>query len=274
MPQGAAHGSFHHWRGLLWRGAAAGQLQDLDVSEMNLRAFGLQAQVAFAHAALANAVHELAIDGQLHGAVHAHHIIGVPLALALAAELPGHAAASARVVRHSLQAVRSKKLAGDIAGVIRLAIFTGVKLRPFEFEHLHLHALGQIPLRWHAALAPDKNAAIATRLHVPPLNVQDEVFILPLAAHDADGLATAYEQAVFHLPSVSASVHIYPAREVFAVKKRLPQWDIFRSGGQAQEQEKNESFHGKIKRSGTRTAFKSWMSGSVFNIAHVPFPWR
>ena len=78
---------FDNGCGLLWRGQPRRQLHDADVAEVNLGAFGLQAEVTLAHRRLAHAVDELAVDRQFHHAVHADHVVLVPLSLALAAVL-------------------------------------------------------------------------------------------------------------------------------------------------------------------------------------------
>ena len=78
---------------------------------MDLCAFGFEAEVAFAHRGLADAVDELAVNRQLHRAIHADDIVGVPFAFAFAAELPGHAAASAWIVGNALETIGTEKFA-------------------------------------------------------------------------------------------------------------------------------------------------------------------
>ena len=56
----------------------------------------------------ADAIDELAVDGELDHAVHADHVVDVPLPLALAAVFDGLAAAAARIVRRRLQAACSE----------------------------------------------------------------------------------------------------------------------------------------------------------------------
>src|SRR5207237_1095518 len=57
------------------------------------------------------------------------------------------------------------------------------------------------------------------RLDVHPFNVQNEVLVLTLAAHHADGLARADQNAVLHLPGGRTRIHIYPAGKIAAIEK-------------------------------------------------------
>ena len=77
------------------RGIRRGQLLDLQVAEVALRAFRLQADVALPRAALAAAGDFLAVDGQLEHAVVAGDAVVVPLGRGLAALLAGQAALGA-----------------------------------------------------------------------------------------------------------------------------------------------------------------------------------
>ncbi len=54
-----------------------------------------------------------------------------------------------------------------------------------------------------------------------PFNVQDEIFILFFAAHDADGQPLAYQKAVAYTPGVFGRIDIYPAGKVLAVEEAL-----------------------------------------------------
>ena len=117
----------NHRRGLLGGGAAGGELEDADVAEVDLGSFGFEAEVAFAHGRLADAVDELAVDRELYGAIDADDIVGVPFAFAFATHLIGHAALAARVFGDGLEAVGPEELAGDVAGVIGLSVFAGMQ---------------------------------------------------------------------------------------------------------------------------------------------------
>ena len=75
---------------------------------------------------------------------------------------------------------------------------------PVEFQHLDLEPLGQPFALGHGTLAPDEHAGVAARLHVPPLDVQEEVLVLFLGPHHADRVPAADEQAVADGPGVSS----------------------------------------------------------------------
>ena len=93
-----AHGLLHLGRGLLRCHPPWWQFQNTDVAKVDLRAFGFEETVAFSPGGLADAVHEFSVDGELHGDVAAHDIVGVPFSFSLAAHLERHSAPSARVV--------------------------------------------------------------------------------------------------------------------------------------------------------------------------------
>ena len=55
-----------------------------------------------------------------------------------------------------------------------------------------------------------------------PFDVQHEVLVHPVAAHDADGLAGGHEHAVLDHPGVRGGVDVGPAGEVLAVEQGHP----------------------------------------------------
>ena len=91
--------------------------------------------------------------------------------------------------------------------------------RVFEFQHLHFDGLGQSIAGKGRSFAPDEDAGIAAGLHVFPFDFQDEVLILPVGAHDADGVAAADQDAFFDLPRLFGGIDINPALQVFTVEK-------------------------------------------------------
>ena len=97
-----------------------------------------------------------------------------------------------------------------------------MEFRPIELEHLDFDRLWEGAAFCGGAIAPGEDAGVSSRLHVSPLDVEDEVFILLGATHDADladFFAMADEQAIFDTPCFGRRVDIDPAGEVFAVKK-------------------------------------------------------
>ena len=94
----------------------------------------------------------------------------------------------------------------------RLFTLLGVKLDPVQFEHLDLQTLGQAVAEG-LRVAPSEYPGIATRFHMTPLDVQQEVLVLFLAAHHSDGLAFADKDAVLDV-QVSGEVltSIQPVR--------------------------------------------------------------
>ena len=76
-----------------------------------------------------------------------------------------------------------------------------MKLDPVQFEHLDLQTLGQAVAEG-LRVAPSEYPGIATRFHMTPLDVQQEVLVLFLAAHHSDGLAFADKDAVLDVSSV------------------------------------------------------------------------
>src|SRR5436309_7325677 len=90
---------------------ARGQLQDPDVAKVDLRSFGFQTEVAFPACRAADAVDELAVDGELDDSVDGHDVVGVPFAPPLAAVLDRHAPLAAGVVGHDLHAADTEELA-------------------------------------------------------------------------------------------------------------------------------------------------------------------
>jgi hypothetical protein len=94
-----------------------------------------------------------------------------------------------------------------------------VKLRPFELEHLNLDAVRQAGRRIRLRIAPGEHTGIASRFHVHPLDVQDEILVLLHRAHDADGMAGTDEEPILDLPGVLRGVDVHPPGQVLAVEQ-------------------------------------------------------
>ena len=60
---------------------------------------------------------------------------------------------------------------------------------------------------------------MATRFHVPPLDMQDEILELLGRPHHAARVARADQQPVANAPGLLGCVHIDPAGQVLAIKK-------------------------------------------------------
>ena len=108
---------------------------------------------------------------------------------------------------------------GDGAGV---TVAVGVEFGPGEFEHLDFDAFGEGAAFFVFSIRPEEGAGVAAGLHVAPLDVEDEVFVLFVATHDTDFFAMADEDAVFDAPGVGRGVDVGPAGEVFAVEEADP----------------------------------------------------
>ena len=103
----------------------------------------------------------------------------------------------------------------------RLFTLLGVKLDPVQFEHLDLQTLGQ-SVAERLRVAPSEYSGIATRFHMTPLDVQQEVLVLLLAAHHSDGLAFADKDAVLDVPSVRRSIDVDPTSQILPVEQVDP----------------------------------------------------
>ena len=74
---------------MLGGGDAGRELHYLEVAEMDLSSFRLEAKVAFFILYVADAVDELAVDRELDHPVHADDVVHVPLPFPLATVLEG-----------------------------------------------------------------------------------------------------------------------------------------------------------------------------------------
>jgi hypothetical protein len=184
---------------------------------VDLRPLGLQAEVALPPRRAADAVHEPAVDRQLDDPVHGHDVVGVPLAAPEAAVLDRHAALAPRVVGDDLHAAHAEELAVDVGEGRYLAV-ARVELHPVELQHLDLDAVGQ-PVLSRPGAAPDEDAGVAPGLDVHPLDVEDEVLVLPLRAHHADRVPGADDLAVADRPRVGAGVDVHPAGQCLSVEE-------------------------------------------------------
>src|SRR5659263_384560 len=71
---------------------------DPDVAEVDLRTLGLHADIPFLLRRPADAIDDFAVHREFDNAIDGDHVVGVPLALALAAVFDRHAAHAPRVV--------------------------------------------------------------------------------------------------------------------------------------------------------------------------------
>ena len=69
-------------------------------------------------------------------------------------------------------------------------------------------------------VAPDEQPGVAAGLHVPPLELEDEVFVLPRGSHHAGGLSGRDDQGIAHGERLGRDVDGHPARQILTVKER------------------------------------------------------
>ena len=138
----------------------------------------------------------------------------VPLGRRVGALLAGQAArptTRVRPVGHHGRAVDAEHVA--VAGVVG-----GLD----AVHHLHLDAAGEGLSPRRQRIAPEEQARVTARRHVPVLELQHEVLVLPVGAQHADGSAAAHDHAVAHGEGVGGAVHPLPAGQVGAVEQRPP----------------------------------------------------
>jgi hypothetical protein len=100
---------------------------------MNFGTLGLQAKIAFFVLGITNSVYKLSIDRELDDAVHADHVVNVPLSPTLATVLEGLAPTTPGVVRGRFEATRSEEFAMNISNGWRCFAFFGPEFNPVEF---------------------------------------------------------------------------------------------------------------------------------------------
>ena len=89
---------------------------------------------------------------------------------------------------------------------------------PFEFEHLDLNSSCEASSFCGFGFAPEECSGVSAWFHVTPFDFHDEVFVMAIGSHYADGMAGADEDAVFYGPCVVCGVYVYPAGEVGAIE--------------------------------------------------------
>ena len=159
-----------------------------------------------------------AVHRQLDDAVDRNDVIGVPLALALAAVLDRHASITARVVRRGLDAADAEQLPVNVGDRRRDAVHF-VEIGPFELQHLDLDAVGQPCPGIGLRVAPREDARVAAGFHVHPLDVQHEILVLLRCAHHPDGMTRADQKTVADPPGVLGGIDVDPTRKVPAVEE-------------------------------------------------------
>ena len=221
--------SFHQRSGLLGRGDPRWEFHDFQVAKVDFGPFRLKTKVTLLVLNVSDAIDELAVNRKFSDPVHADDVVHVPLSPALASVLEGLAATTTRVVGRRLETTRSKELPVDVSDGRRSFALAGVQFDPIEFEHLDLQALGQ-PVAERDGVAPSKNAGITSGFHVPPLNVQKEVFVLLFTPHHANRFALTDQYAVLDVPRIGRSVDVNPPGEVLAVEQINPLRNLGRLG--------------------------------------------
>ncbi len=179
---------------------------------MALRALGLQAEISLARHALAGARDLLAVDLQLDRAVIAGDAIVVPLGgrlRPLLARQAAHPAGRVRPVGLHRRAPDAEDVA--VAGVVG-AVLT--------VEDLHLERPRERHADGRQGVAPDEQPGIPARLHVPPLQLEHEVLVLPVRPQHAGRLARRDDQPVPRRERLGRHVHRHPAGQVLAVEQR------------------------------------------------------
>src|SRR5688572_29322489 len=168
---------------------------------MDLGAFRLQAQITLFLRSAADTVDELSIHRKLHNAVDSHDIIGIPLAAPEAAIFERTAARPAWIIWNDIHATNAEQISVDVARRERNTVSL-VHRRKGKLQHLHLKPIRQAVLFSRPRGAPQEHARISARFHVAPFDVQYEVLILLLAAHNTDGMAGADQRSVFDFPRI------------------------------------------------------------------------
>src|SRR5262249_24156137 len=152
-------------------------------------------EIAFPLTRAADAVDELAVHRELDRAVDGHDVVDVPFTAWLAAVLDRHAPFAPRILGHDLHDIDAEELAMHVAQR-RSDSVSLVQVDPVQFEHLDLDAVRQAAARIGDGTAPGEDARVSSRLHVHPLDVEDEVLILLRAPHHADRVTGTDQEAV------------------------------------------------------------------------------
>ena len=170
-----------------------------------------------------DAVDELAVDGELDHAVDGDHVVGVPLALALAAVLDRLAALAARVVGRGLHAADAEQLAVDVrdGGVTPSSLF--------RLGHSSSSIWTSTPL---GSRLSDRHPSLQTNTpELPPASMcihsmcrMKFSYCFSVRIRQSDG--PSRRAAVPRVPRVGRRVHVDPAREVLAVEQVFEARDV------------------------------------------------
>jgi hypothetical protein len=87
-----------------------------------------------------------------------------------------------------------------------------------EIEDLDFDALCIRHARRRQAFAPDEDATVTAFLHVLPIQLDDEVFILTLCGHEPGGYAGGDDHAVTHTEGIRRYIDGTPASEVSSIE--------------------------------------------------------
>ena len=96
-------------------------------------------------------------------------------------------------------------------------------------ENLHLDAAREKRTNLRQPVTPGKDAAIARRFEMSPVEFQDEILVHPRGAHHADRQAGIDDHAVARREGILGTVHAHPARHIRAIEKRHKTGLLFRA---------------------------------------------
>ncbi len=104
-------------------------------------------------------------------------------------------------------------------GNVRNLAVAYVQFGPVQLEHLDFDSVRQ-PAAWiGASCTPDEHSRVSSRFNVHPFDMQDEVLVLLLAAHHADGMSGADQQAVANPPRIFGGIDVDPPGQILAIEQ-------------------------------------------------------
>src|SRR5262249_14357882 len=113
---------------------------------------------------------------------------------------------------------------------------------PVELEHLDFDAVRQTAAWIGPGGAPHEYSRVPSRFDVHPFDVQDEVLVLLLAAHHADGMSGADQQSVADSPGILGGIDVDPPGQILAIEQ-IPELRNRNARRQPAAGEEQESQH-------------------------------
>src|SRR6266849_4076023 len=125
-----------------------------------------------------------------------------------------------RPIRDARRPMDAKEVALARGGDLALLVLVGE-----IHEHLHFDAARVAGADRRDRIAPDEESTVPGRprlvRHVHPVELSDEVLILPFGAQEASRLARGNDLFVLYEKCSWSAVDVHPTREVFTVEHRL-----------------------------------------------------